>query len=161
MLKENGYKIENIDSTSTKNVYGIDINREYLDMCKKRFPQLDNVLELICCDLSDINTVLPFSNILICNLVIEYLGINKFIKLINNNRENINIVSCVIQKNNNNSFISCSSLTSAFDPLMSIHNDIDKDELLNVFLTVGFHCIKGLVYSLPNGKEFIRIDLSK
>lgn len=156
-----GNGLENIDLTTTKKVYGIDINREYLDMCRKRYPELYNILELICCDLNNINTVLPHSNILICNLIVEYLGVYKFTELIKNNRENINIVSCVIQKNNNNSFVSRSGLSYAFDPLMSIHNDINKNELINSFINAGFHCIKSLVYPLPNGKEFIRIDFDK
>lgn len=156
-----GNGLEYVNRASTEKVYGIDINKEYLGMCRMRYPQLDNILELICCDLSDTNTVLPYSNILICNLIIEYLGVNKFIELVKNNRENLNIVSCVIQKNNNNGFVSSSSLTSAFDPLMSIHNDIDRDELLNSFINAGFLCIKNLVYSLPNGKEFIRIDFNR
>lgn len=156
-----GNGLENIDITTTKKVYGIDINIEYLAMCRERYPQLSNVLELIYCDLNDINIILPFSNILICNLIVEYLGVYKFTELIKNNRENINIVSCVIQKNNNNSFVSSSGLSSEFDPLMSIHNDIDRDELLNSFINTGFQCIKNLVYPLPNGKEFIRIDFCK
>lgn len=46
-------------------VYGIDANKKYLDKCRYRNPQLENVLELICCDLSNAYTCLPFSDILI------------------------------------------------------------------------------------------------
>lgn len=156
-----GNGLENIDSTSTKKVYGIDINTNYLDICSERYPQLNHILELVCCDLSNVNTVLPFSNILICNLIIEYLGVYKFTELIKNNRKNVNIVSCVIQKNNNSNFVSSSSQTSALDSLTSIHKDIEADKLLNGLLEIGFRCIKNQIYPLPNGKEFIRMDFKE
>jgi len=157
-----GNGLEHIDIFNTKKVYGIDVNKKYLDVCKARYRhQLANILELICCDASDSKTILPFSNILICNLIIEYLGVNKFIELIQNNIDNVNIVSCVIQKNNNTSFVSNSSLTSAFDPILSIHNDIDSNELLNMFLHIGLKLIKSIVYPLSNDKTFIRMDFKK
>ena len=148
----------NIDITKTRKVYGIDVNREYLEICKKRYPKLSNVLELICCDLSNPNTILPFSDILICNLIIEYLGVAGFTDLIINNKENINVISCVIQENNNNDFVSSSGLSSAFSPLLSIHNDIDGAELIKSLLKVGFHCTKNSRYPLPNGKNFVQMD---
>ncbi len=126
--------------------------------CKRRYQQLAGVLEMVCCDLSDTNVVLPYSNILICNLIVEYLGVNQFIDLINNNKGKIETLSCTIQNNNNNSFLSESDLTASFDPLMSIHHDIDTEGLLQKLLDAGFCCIKKLTYPLPNGKEFIRMD---
>ncbi len=153
-----GNGLEHIDTGRTKKVYGIDINREYLDVCKRRYKQLDSVLELICCDLSDTDVVLPFSNILICNLIVEYLGINQFIDLISNNKGQIETLSCTIQSNKNNSFVSESDLTAFLDPLMSIHHDIDTEGLMQKLPVTGFCCIKKVTYPLPNGKEFIRMD---
>lgn len=156
-----GNGLDCIDITSTKKVYGIDVNSKYLDICKIRYPQLDGVLELMCCELRDIYTILPFADILICNLIVEYLGISSFVKLIKNNRDNVNVISCVIQKNNSNDFVSSSDLTSDFDPILSIHHNIDEDVLQKEFLNAGFICLKKIVYPLPNGKKFIRIDFKK
>ncbi len=153
-----GNGLDHIDTGRTKKVYGIDINREYLDICKRRYKQLGSVLELICCDLSDTDVVLPFSNILICNLIVEYLGIDKFIELISNNKEKVEIISCTIQLSNRTGFVSKSSLSSAFEPLMSIQHDIDPEALIQKLLDAGFCCMLKLTYPLPNGKEFIRMD---
>lgn len=153
-----GNGLEWIDTQCTKKVFGIDINPKYLDECKKRYTNLRDKLELICCDLNDVTTILPYSNILICNLIIEYLGVNKFIELISNNKDKVNIISCVIQKNNSNSFVSTSSLASAFDPIAAIHKDIEENQLILGFLNIGFTMVKKESYSLPNGKEFIRMD---
>lgn len=156
-----GNGLEHIDTVNTQKVYGIDVNRQYLDACKTRYPQLNNILEFICCDLNNTDTLLPDSDILICNLIIEYLGENKFVELIRNNKDNLNIVSCVIQRNNKNGFVSNSNLASAFDPILSIHHDIETEKLLNEFSKIGFNCIKKRSYPLPNGKEFIRMDFKE
>ncbi len=153
-----GNGLDHIDTGRTKKIYGIDINREYLNVCKGRYKQLAGVLELLCCDLSDPDLVLPFSNILICNLIVEYLGIDKFIDLISNNKEKVDIISCTIQLSNNKSFVSESDLASKFDPLIAIQHDIDKKVLMQKLLDTGFCCILELTYPLPNGKEFVRMD---
>lgn len=111
-----GNGLVNINRDSTEKVYGFDVNQEYLDQCKIRYSYLGDILELLCCDLSNIHIKLPYTNILICNLIIEYLGIESFAGLIENNNDNIQVISCVIQKNNCNHFVSNSGLDSAFEP---------------------------------------------
>ena len=156
-----GNGLDKINDDITKKVYCIDVNKKYLDVCKSRYTHLLGILEFVCCDLSRINTVLPFSDIHICNLIIEYLGEKKFAKLILNSRDNVNIVSCVIQKNNEISFVSSTNQSSEFQPIMSIHNDIDGKKLTKVLCDIDFYCIKNEFYKLPNGKEFLRIDFQK
>jgi len=155
-----GNGLENIDRNSTEKVYGFDVNSKYLDICKQRYLHFEDILELICCDLSDVQTKLPNTNILICNLIIEYLGIENFVKLIRNNKKNVEIISSVIQKNNNSCFVSSSNLYSAFDPILTIHNDINDRNLIDAFEEIEFDCIQKEMYPLPNGKELIRIDFS-
>jgi hypothetical protein len=153
-----GNGLGNVNTSKIKKVYGIDANRKYLKVCRDRYPELTGVLELLCCDLNNTNITLPNSDILICNLIIEYLGMDRFLELVKNNKKYINIVSCVIQKNNSNSFVSSSGLESAFEPISTIHHDINADELINAFSKISFNCIKYVDYPLPNGKEFIRMD---
>lgn len=156
-----GIGLNNIDITTTKKVYAIDVNSKYLEICKQRYHSLGNILELICCDLADVQTILPFSDIIICNLIIEYLGEYSFAELLHNNRDNIKVVSCVIQNNRGNDFVSSSNLASAFDPILSIHHDIDENILKKEIIKVGFEYLKEVIYPLPNGKEFVRMDFVK
>lgn len=153
-----GNGLDTIDSLATQKVYAIDINQNYLDICKQRYPHLGDVLKILCVDLTDEKVLLPYTNLLICNLIIEYLGEEKFTDIMNRNRNNIQAVSCVIQKNNTNSFVSNSEYNSHFGPLVSIHHDIDENKLKNLFSIIGFTCSKYKKHMLPNGKEFIRID---
>lgn len=156
-----GNGLEHIDLSSTEKVVGIDINSHYLNICKKRYPQLSNILELACCDLNNRDIVLPYSDIMICNLIIEYIGVNKFIDLIKNNKEKVNIISIVIQKNHSNDFVSNSKFTSSLELLETIHHNIDEEILLNQFLKIGFKCMNKTSFPLPNGKEFTRMDFNR
>jgi hypothetical protein len=153
-----GNGLDNIDISTTQKIYAVDINRNYLDICKQRYHYLGSSLEVLCIDLTDDAVILPYTNLLICNLIIEYIGEKEFISIIGKNIINIDIVSCVIQKNNNNSFISNSELNSHFESILFIHHDIDENKLKYLFSTIKFTCIKYKKYILPNGKEFIRMD---
>lgn len=153
-----GNGLDNIDILITQKVYAVDINKNYLDICKERYQNLGSTLETLCVDLTDDAMVLPYTNLLICNLIIEYIGENEFISIIDKNKINIDVVSCVIQKNNDNSFISNSELNSHFEPILFIHHDIDENKLKHLFSTIKFSCVKDKKYILPNGKEFIRMD---
>jgi hypothetical protein len=153
-----GNGLDNIDILKTQKVYAVDINKNYLNICKQRYQYMGSTLEILCGDLTDDEIVLPYTNLLICNLIIEYIGEKEFISYISKNKINIDVVSCVIQNNNNNSFVSNSELNSHFQPILSIHHDIDKNKLKYLFSTIEFTCIKYKKYILPNGKEFIRMD---
>jgi len=153
-----GNGLSNIDMTTTKKVYAIDMNSKYLEICKQRYSSLGNILELICCDLADVQTILPFSDILICNLIIEYLGEYSFVELLHNNKGKIRVVSCVIQRNNGKGFVSSSNLASALDPILSIHHNIDENVLQKEIIKASFEYLKKVIYPLPNGKEFVRMD---
>lgn len=155
-----GNGLDYIDMGRVKKVCGIDVNREYLQACRKRYDHLGSVLDLICCDLRETNTHLPASNMLICNLIIEYLGIYTFTELMANNKERLEIISCTIQKGNNKGFISESGYARAFVPLKSLHQDIEEKNLIKAMQHAGFCFLKRFTYPLPNGKKFVRIDFN-
>lgn len=73
-----GNGLEHINCTKTKKVYGIDINKSYLKDCRKMYPNLNKILELIHYDLAADDVILPKSDVLICNLIIEYIGEKTF-----------------------------------------------------------------------------------
>lgn len=156
-----GNGLEHIDIDKVKTIYGFDVNEQYIEACRFRYPQLIHCMELACCDLSQANMQLPESDLLICNLIIEYLGVKPFTDLIKNNKKQVNALSCVIQKNMHNSFVSHSEYTAALEPLSGIHHDIDANELTYSLANMGFLLQATFYYDLPNGKEFIRLDFKK
>lgn len=156
-----GNGLEHIDTSKTKKVYAVDINKNYLDACLQRYGHMKNILEILCMDLNSDSVILPCTDLIICNLIIEYLGEEVFISIIDKNKANMDTVSCVIQKNADSSFISKSELALHFKPILSIHHDIDENKLKKLFSNIGFDCIKYKAYELPNCKIFIRMDFKR
>lgn len=60
-------------------VYGIDINPEYLKVCEQRLqPVMGERLQLIELDMSDSKSVLPKADLVVADLLIEYVGVEIF-----------------------------------------------------------------------------------
>ncbi|WP_105616292.1 class I SAM-dependent methyltransferase [Vallitalea okinawensis] len=156
-----GNGLNHIDTLITKKVYGIDINKEYLEICKSRYCELRDILETIHSDLSDDTIALPFTNLLICNLVIEYIGVKQFCKIIERNSDYIEVISCVIQKNNGDYFVSHTDEGKDLHKLEAVHHDIKEFALTKELIDLNFQCILREKYALPNSKEFIRLDYIK
>ncbi|WP_234117722.1 class I SAM-dependent methyltransferase [Clostridium hydrogenum] len=151
-----GNGLEHIDKSRIKTVYGIDINKDYLDTCKEKYRNLTDCLVLKKLDLSNISNDLPVADIVIANLFIEYIGIDMFIKQISKNLPQY--VSCVIQKNDNNNFVSDSPYIKVFDEVSLLHEDIEKDSLVKAMSKIGYSLTFSDEDLLPNMKRFIRLD---
>ena len=139
---------------NAETVYAVDINGKYLKKCAERFPLLKDKLKLVCCDLS--RAELPPCGLLICNLIIEYLGLDSFVSLLK--RLDFEIASCVIQKSCGSSFVSPSAAAEKLATLNSCHNDIDENELIE---RTGLKLIFRKQYELPNNKMFLRLDFTR
>ena len=156
-----GNGLNNIDISKVKKVFAIDVNREYINVCRERYDYMGEMLETICRDINDKEFCFPKTDLLVCNLIIEYIGEEQFVAIVERNKENIKLISCVIQDNEKNSFVSDSEYSSHFTPITSINHDINDNKLKNLFAKIGFNCIKIKSYNLPNNKSFIRMDFKK
>lgn len=156
-----GNGLNNIDISKVKKVFAIDVNKEYLNVCRERYDYMGEILVTICRDINDKEFCFPKTDLLVCNLIIEYIGEEQFVAIVDRNKENIKLISCVIQENEKNSFVSDSEYSSHFTPITSINHDINYNKLKNLFSKIGFNCIKTKTYNLPNNKSFIRMDFKK
>lgn len=151
-----GNGLEHIDCKKIEKVYGVDINQDYLQECKKRYADLGDVLETICMDLTQDDVKLPYVELLVANLLIEYIGYECFQKVIRAIRPKL--VSCVIQINEDDTFVSDSPYVRAFDGLDEIHHQMDCYNLINAMERTGLHKLLEAEHDLPNGKKLIRMD---
>lgn len=69
-----GAGLEHVAGEQFEKIYGVDINETFLKECETRFEHLKPMLELINVDLMDETIVLPKADLVICNLVAEYIG---------------------------------------------------------------------------------------
>lgn len=151
-----GNGLEHINKEQVNKVYGVDVNQSYLDECVKRYSELNGVLETICADLLDDGLQLPYSQLLVANLLIEYIGYSWFQRVVMNVKPKY--VSCIIQINSENSFVSDSPYLHSFDCLEKVHHQMEEEALINCMREIDYRTKEIKERALPNGKRFLRID---
>jgi len=154
-----GNGLEHIDKERIRKVYGVDVNRSFLSECKKRYEELGDVFETICADLLEGSLQLPGADLLVENLLVEYIGYECFQNVVGLVKPRY--VSCIIQINTGDSFVSDSPYLHAFDCLDEVHHQMEEDALVNSMFEIGYRKVEQLEQELPNGKKFVRIDFSR
>lgn len=151
-----GNGLEHADKKA--DVIGLDINQQYLDVCTERFSGMEH-LKLIKADIADTEVSLPQAEFVIADLIIEYTGVDVFIKQLK--KIDPKRVSCVIQKNGEASFVSKSGYEDKLTGVCELHSDIDKAALTEAAQKAGFKLCLEKAYDLPGGKQFMRLDFEK
>jgi len=153
-----GNGLEHIDS-QFKKVYGIDINQNYLTECENRYPKLKDSLVTICADLWDENLRLPHADLVVANLLIEYIGYEVFGRVIE--KVSPAYISCAIQINTDSSFVSDSPYLHVFDRLDEVHHQMEETALAEAMAQIGYKNVLKAEKTLPNGKKLVRLDFAK
>lgn len=154
-----GTGLEHIDRGKYRKVYGVDINREYLAECRRRHSALGDALECIPADLLAADTLLPHAELLVANLLVEYIGYDCFRRVVRQVMPEF--VSCVIQVNPAEGFVSDSPYTHIFDGLEQVHHEMDGQELAAAMRETGYRLTGTAEHALPNGKKLARLDFRK
>jgi hypothetical protein len=153
-----GNGLDLLDPQATDAVYGYDINSDYLDACEARYRgALGDRLHLTETSI-DRSLRIERVDLLIANLIVEYVGTEEFVAFAAANSRSITVLSCVIQRNDSNSFVSATHDASSFDALASVSSDIDPEALQSALSDAGFEALDRFEYLLPNGKTLIRQD---
>lgn len=151
-----GNGLEHINPRNTEKVYGVDINKEYLNECTARYEKLRGILDCLCIDLTDEDVALPYADIVIANLLIEYIGYECFQKAIKKVKPKY--VSCIIQINTDDSFVSDSPYLHVFDDLERVHHQIEEEELIRHMKMIDYQFTEKTEHFLPNGKKLVQMD---
>lgn len=154
-----GNGLEHVNKEKLNKVYGVDINAEYLRTTEKRYRNLSGILECLCVDLMNEAEKLPKVDMLIANLLIEYIGYECFQKVVK--VINPQYVSCIIQINLEDGFVSDSPYLHVFDELEHVHHQMEELELQNSMEMINYRLIGTLEYSLPNGKKLVQLDFER
>ena len=151
-----GNGLEHINKNKFQKVYGIDINQEYLTAVKERYSDISGILECVRLNLIEETNKLPKAELLIANLLIEYIGYDCFQKAVEQVQPKY--VSCIIQINVDDSWISDSPYIHAFDNLDEVHHQMDENSLIQALKGVGYKLIVQKESLLPNGKKLVQLD---
>ncbi|MBQ9870482.1 MAG: class I SAM-dependent methyltransferase [Eubacterium sp.] len=152
-----GNGLEHVRADKYKMVYGIDINEDYLQAVSERYQSLGDVLKCLRIDLINEADKLPKAELVIANLLTEYIGYPAFQDVIK--AVDPAYVSCVIQINTDEEkWVSDSPYLHAFDRLDEIHTQMDEKELEESMKEIGYQRILLHACPLPNGKALVRMD---
>lgn len=155
-----GNGLEHIDIKKYKKVYGVDINELYLQETQKRYSNLADILQCLHLDIVCETEKLPQSQLLVANLLIEYIGYDAFVRAVN--IINPEYISCVIQINTDEEmWVSDSPYIHAFDGMDEIHHQMESDVLNEKMNSIGFKLILQDMTELPNSKALVRLDYQK
>ena len=156
-----GNGLEHVNPGKYDAVYGVDINREYLQATEERFAGLGEKLQLMCLDLTKDAGKLPEAELVIADLVIEYTGYAAFTAAVK--QAGARFVSCVIQINpeEEETWVSDSPYLHAFDRLDEVHHEMVPEGLAAAMETEGYREILRESTDLPNGKKLLRMDFGK
>ena len=155
-----GNGLEHVRRDKYRTVYGVDINSDYLNVVKERYINLDGALECLQTDLINEYDKLPDSQLVIANLLVEYIGYEAFMKAMMRVRPLY--ISCVIQINTDEAaWVSDSPYLHAFDRLDKVHCQMEEQALTDAMEKTGYRKILVQSNPMPNGKALVRIDFER
>ncbi len=158
----NGNGLEHIIPCGIAKVIGIDINEAFLKECKARFADIKSRVNLYQLDLMVDTTksieILSQCDLIIANLLIKHIHLNNFIKIIDGLSKRRRIVSCVIQVNPDGVAVSRSGFEHVFDEIARLREEENEELVTQSMIEKGFTLTNRKIYTLPNGKLFIRLD---
>lgn len=155
-----GNGLEHVSKDKYETVYGVDINEDYLRVVSERYADLSGVLKCLCIDLINDADKLPHAELVIANLLIEYIGYDAFKNAVT--KIDPKYVSCVIQINTDeNQWVSDSPYLHAFDRLDEVHHQMEENALSDAMEEIDYCLISQSSETLPNGKALVRLDYQK
>ena len=155
-----GNGLEHVDRSKYSTVIGVDINEEYLRAVEERYSGLSGILKCLRIDLINETEKLPDTELLIANLLIEYIGYPAFQSAVK--QTSPGYVSCVIQINTDTAqWVSDSPYIHAFDGLDEVHHQMEEKALTEAMEEIGYSGILCERVPLPNGKALVRLDFKK
>ncbi|MDR7184403.1 hypothetical protein J2X85_001426 [Microbacterium trichothecenolyticum] len=153
-----GNGLDLIDPDTVDCVRGYDVNPDYLAACRLRYTDRFGArLMLIECSI-DRALVIDPTELVIANLIIEYVGVTEFVAFAQSNAERIGVLSCVTQQNHGVGLVSATGYSAAFAGLESIASEVDPDVLASAMTAARFALVATMEYPLPNGKVLTRQD---
>ena len=155
-----GNGLEHIDLDKYDTVYGVDINEDYLKEVYKRHEDKKKALRCLRLDIINEADKLPRAELVIANLLVEYIGYDAFKNAIK--KIDPEYVSVGIQINTDeNAWVSDSPYLHAFDRLDEVHHQMEEQAMTECLKEIGYKKTGSFRDDLPNGKALVRLDYKK
>ncbi len=144
-------------------IIGIDINEEFLETCRERYAHLVPGLRLHRIDLvterQQAIDAIKGAGLIIANLLAEHIHVDNLVAIVRELERPI--ISITIQVNPDGALVSRSGYEAAFDEVVEHARECDEASMLRAMSNAGYELMGRTEYGLPNGKSFVRLDLSR
>ncbi|MDR0508307.1 MAG: class I SAM-dependent methyltransferase [Candidatus Methanoplasma sp.] len=149
----------NITAGCCKTVIGMDINEEYLNICRERYSAMPELvlysIDLVTEKDRAVELLKP-TDIVIANMIVEHIHLNNFMDIVSELTKPI--VSVTIQFNPDGHTVSHSGYEAAFDDILQHGQNCEELSLVAAMCDAGYKAAGRKEYILPNEKIFIRLD---
>jgi ubiquinone/menaquinone biosynthesis C-methylase UbiE len=142
---------------SVNEIYAIDINDNYLQVCRKRYHFLASKLKCICADVDKDSIEISQHSIdlVVCHLFLEYVHWEKLLPKVRALLSKAGIFNVVLQKEDKkNSFVS----DTRIDSLKLLSQFAQIVESKQIADSGCFELVSSDLYSMPNGKILESLD---
>jgi hypothetical protein len=123
----------------------------------KRNPHLKGALECICLDMETEFEKLPWADLVIANLVTEYIGYQGLMNVIRQVRPEY--VTCILETDSEGN-TGTSYCTKVFPQLERVSKRVCCSDLERALDRIGYNSIKTEQHKLPGGNMLVRIDFA-
>ncbi|NTW84105.1 MAG: methyltransferase domain-containing protein [Chlorobiaceae bacterium] len=152
-----GNGLEHLRPEVTRTVYGIDINEHFLKLCTARYAGSISSLQTRCLDLNHAYFSESTVDLVVVNLVLEFIDSERFIGQLRQVMKKGTVVSIVFQIRHDAPQISSSGV-KAMDVLSGFKREVDREFLEKQLYMAGLVRIREQSRIMGDGKELVRID---
>jgi hypothetical protein len=152
-----GNGLEHLRPEVTRTVYGIDINEHFLKLCTARYGGCISSLQTRCIDLNHAYFSETTVDLVVVNLVLEFIDSERFIGQLRQVMKKGTVVSIVFQIRHDAPQISSSGV-KAMDVLSGFKQEVDRELLEKQLHMAGLVRIREQSRIMGDGKELVRID---
>ncbi|MCL4551482.1 MAG: class I SAM-dependent methyltransferase [Bacteroidetes bacterium] len=149
-----GNGFEHSVGRNIEKVVGVDINPEYIAVCKKRYAEKLPQLKLICSDLAAINLPLSTFDLIHAALIFEYVDVDELLNKISKWLMPDGVLSVVLQLPSETSSPVSETQFQSLKLLSPLIKLIDPEEFKKTAQKYGLEEIKNDKIELASGKSF-------
>jgi SAM-dependent methyltransferase len=149
-----GNGFEHMVSKKMKRIVGVDINPDYISVCRKRFEKRLPQLELICTDLNEVDFPGSSFNLIHAALVFEYVDVELLVSKISHWLKPNGILSVVLQLPSETSGTVTKAPYESLKLLSPVMELINPENMRTIAEKIGLSELKNYKIKLQSGKSF-------
>ena len=156
-----GNGFEHLINKKIERIAGVDINPDYISICKKRFEKSLPELELNCTDLNEVEFPDSSFDLIHAALVFEYVEVEKLLLKISRWLKPNGILSVVLQLSNESLPDISETQFQSVKLLSPLIKPVDPEEFRESAKSYGLEDTKNLKIKMPSGKSFSILTFRK